>query len=67
MARKDYAQALTSYRDALTKSPKSVEAQTKLGMAQERNGDTVSAEASYRAALALNPKDAVAANNLAYS
>jgi Tfp pilus assembly protein PilF len=53
---KAYDQAISAYRDA----------QTKLGMAQELKGDLPAAEGSYRKALAMDPKNGTAANNLAW-
>jgi len=66
MQRKDYNRAISSYQNALAQTPNSVEVQTKLGMSQDLKGDTGSAEASYKKALTLDPKDGVAANNLAW-
>lgn len=66
MRRKNYQDAIGAYQGALALSSDSVEARTKLAMSEELKGDFPSAEAGYRKAIELEPRNSVAANNLAW-
>jgi len=61
-----YDQALQNIAEALKRRPKDLAAQMLQGVAYERKGDVGNAIKAYEKALALNPRFAAAANNLAY-
>jgi tetratricopeptide (TPR) repeat protein len=59
-------QAIKEYEGVIAKNPKWVPGYLLLGMIHESQKDYVKAQASYEAALKVEPKFAPAANNLAY-
>lgn len=61
-----YDQALQQIGAALKQGPRNLAAQMLEGVVYERKGDITRAIAAYEKALALNPRFAPAANNLAY-
>lgn len=65
-ARKAFDQAIAQYQKALRIAPKYEEALLKTGMAYEAQGRKGEAEKSYLAVIAVNPKAALAYNNLAW-
>ena len=61
-----YDEALQHVGEALRRKPRDVAAQMLQGVVYERKGDITSAIAAYEKVLALDPRFAPAANNLAY-
>jgi tetratricopeptide (TPR) repeat protein len=61
-----YDQALQNVGEALKRRPKDLGAQMLQGVIYERKGDVTGAIQAYEKALALEPRFALAANNLAY-
>jgi Flp pilus assembly protein TadD len=59
-------QALRNVAEALKRRPKDLGAQMLQGIVYEQKGDVAGAMKAYEKALALNPRFALAANNLAY-
>ncbi len=62
----DPAKAVTKWQQWTTAHPTDVQGFTLLGTMQESQGDRDGAMASYKKALALQPEQPIAANNLAY-
>jgi Flp pilus assembly protein TadD len=62
----DPAKAVAKWQQWTTAHPTDVQGLTMLGTMQESQGDRDGAMASYKKALALQPEQPVAANNLAY-
>src|SRR6185436_16298991 len=58
--------AIAEYRQALARAPQSVGIATMIGLLLEAQGKTEDAQKQYKATLAVNPRAAVAANNLAW-
>jgi tetratricopeptide (TPR) repeat protein len=63
---KRYDQALANASEAVKRNPKNLAAHMITGVIYERKGDTGNAQKAYENALALSPRFAPAANNLAY-
>ena len=61
-----YDRALQNVAEALKRRPKDLGAQMLEGIIYDRKGDVPSAIKAYEKALAINPRFALAANNLAY-
>jgi Flp pilus assembly protein TadD len=61
-----YDQALAKLREALTVNPNNIVALALSAGLSERKGEITKAKEAYEKALALNPRSALAANNLAY-
>lgn len=59
--------ALSFYTAAVELDPRMVDAWVQLGILYDQRGSTDSSEANYRRALLLEPDNALALNNLAYS
>ena len=62
----DYDKALEKFDKALQEGPETPSLLARSGIVQQMSGDVASAVESYRKALKINPRYAVAANNLAY-
>jgi tetratricopeptide (TPR) repeat protein len=65
MSASRYDEALAKLGDALKVNPQALAAQMLAGIVHERKGDIAEAQRAYEKALALNPRFAPAANNLA--
>lgn len=63
----DTVGAITHYTNAVTSNPSLVDAWIQLGILHDLHGDDAQSDAAYRNALALNPRQPVAANNYAFS
>jgi Flp pilus assembly protein TadD len=61
-----YDEALSKAREALTKNPQELPAQMVMGVVYARKGDVTKAQQVYEKILALHPRFALAANNLAW-
>jgi tetratricopeptide (TPR) repeat protein len=61
-----YDEALTKVNEALKVNPRALFAQMLQGIIYERQGDILKAQQAYEKVLALNPRFAPAANNLAW-
>jgi tetratricopeptide (TPR) repeat protein len=66
IGQKRLGDARDHYTDLTAKNPRSVPANTMLGMIMEAQRDLPAAEAQYQRTLSLDPEAAVAANNLAW-
>jgi tetratricopeptide (TPR) repeat protein len=66
LIRKDPDQALSNYEAILQATPRSAAALVKIGIANEMKGRRNEAEQAYRKAIAIEPNDALALNNLAW-
>ncbi len=62
----DTAKAIGTWQQWVKDHPSDAQAFTILGTLQESQGDRTGATASYKKALAIQPDQAVASNNLAY-
>ncbi len=66
MMRSDFSSAVTVLRKAKEFVPKDAQVLTNLAIAEEASGDKKAAVDDYRAALAENPRNPVALNNIAF-